>query len=213
MIKFIIFDYDGVIADSFPGVHAVFRIICKELGKECPATIGEFRKVFGENATEFFNRQGFTEEERIKAYKIFKTEISKQDVRAYQGISGVLHSLSEKYKLVLVSSTYKNEITKKLEEFGLSSLFADVFGRENDGAGRLEKTALFEEILRREGLKHSEVILIGDRTVDYKEGRAAGLENIILVKYGWGPIPSDYRPEVEVNKPSDLLKAVGAMDR
>ena len=43
MIKLIIFDYDGVIVDSFVNVHLVYKIICKKLGKQYPEDFKDFK--------------------------------------------------------------------------------------------------------------------------------------------------------------------------
>ncbi len=216
-IKLIIFDYDGVIADSFPAVHNVFRKVSKNLGKESPDEIEEFRRfsVFG-NSTEFFNKLGLTKEERLKAYEVIEAELPKQDIKPYEGICGVLKSLSQKYKLAVVSSSFRDIMMRRLKEFGLEGVFAEVLGREHKSSGRLEKTVLFGELLRRHNIAPNEAILVGDRDLDFKEGVAAGLTNIILVEYGWGYSKDEvqgHNQRISVYQPSDILKAVAEIDK
>ena len=65
-------------------------------------------------------------------------------------------------------------------------------------------------------MKTSEVILVGDRVVDYRLAQKAGIQNLILVEYGWGydkKLTPNYKPKVIVNKPQDLLKAIARIVR
>ncbi len=53
-IKCIIFDYDGVIVDSFDSMHAVYQILCKELGYNCPTDREIFRKMYGRDYKDLY---------------------------------------------------------------------------------------------------------------------------------------------------------------
>ena len=81
MVKLIIFDYAGVIVDSFPNVHAVYQIICNKLGRSCSENLEDFKKVYGHSSSGYYSQLGFSEEERIKGNVIFKEEILKKDRR------------------------------------------------------------------------------------------------------------------------------------
>lgn len=210
MIKLIIFDYDGVIMDSFPAVYEVYKIICRRLGKKCPESLDEFRKVYGHSSTECYKNLGFSEEEKIKGNIIFKEEISKKEIGAFEGITGVLKELHKNYKLIIVSSTYEEEVKQRLRKVGLFDYFDLVIGKESH-IGRFEKTEAIKKVLKEFGIKEDEALLVGDRNVDFIEGTKAGLKNILLVDYGWGynlkEMP-EYKQRVIVKKPFDILKAV-----
>ena len=93
----IIFDYDGVIVDSFPNVHDTYKIICNKLGKKCPKNIKGFRKVYGHHSSECYDNLGFSEEERIKGNLIFKEEILKKEAKPFKGIIEVLNNQANEY--------------------------------------------------------------------------------------------------------------------
>lgn len=210
MIKLIIFDYDGVIVDSFPNVYEVYKIICDRLGKQCPERIEDFKKIYGHSSSECYSQLGFTEEERVKGNIIFKEEIIKKEPIAYKGIAEVLNLLHRNYKLVLISSNYKEEVEQKVEKLGFRELFDFILAKESH-IGRFEKTESIKKIIEDLEIKPDEVLLVGDRNVDFIEGSAAGLKNILLVDYGWGynqeEIP-DYKQKILIKKPEDLLKAI-----
>ena len=59
--------------------------------------------------------------------------------------------------------------------------------------------------------------VIGDRNVDFDQSIEAGLspDNVILVEYGFGYYPEDmsnFKQTVRVEKPEDLLEAIGKID-
>lgn len=210
MLKLIIFDYDGVIVDSFPNVYAVYQIVCQKLGKFCPDNIEDFKKVYGNSSSECYSRLGFTEEERIKGNILFKEETLKKDAKPFESIIEVLKELHKKYKLAVISSNYKEEVEQKLEKFGILKLFDFILAKESH-IGRFEKVDPIKKVIENLKINLNEVLLIGDRKVDFIEGSKAGLKNILLVEYGWGynleEIP-EYIQKVFVKKPSDILNAV-----
>ena len=210
MIKLILFDYDGVIVDSFQNVYEVYSTICKKLGKKFPEGIDEFKKIYGNSSSECYNQLGFSEEERIKGNIIFKEEILKKNPSVFKGIPGLLEELHRTYKLVLLSSSYREEVEQKLTRFGIMRFFDHIIAKENH-IRRFEKTEPITSLLKKLGLRKEEALLIGDRNIDFIEGAKAGLKNILLVDYGWGydpePIP-EYKPRSIIKKPEDILTAV-----
>ena len=58
---------------------------------------------------------------------------------------------------------------------------------------------MIEEIFEIHSLAPRNVISIGDRSMDYIDGKAAGIDNFILATYGW---PCD-----ESNIPAEVPRA------
>tara|TARA_Y100000310_G_C20682123_1_gene816609 strand:- start:1559 stop:2206 length:648 start_codon:yes stop_codon:yes gene_type:complete len=210
MIKAIIFDYDGVIVDSFQTMHQIYKVICSSLGKEYKEDLEEFRIQFGYNYHECCRNLGFSEEDKVKSNMIYSKEVLKFDPPLFEGIEEVLQKLGEKFTLFMLSSNSKPAVTKKLTDTGLSKFFKEILGHPT-GKDALNKPTAFRELLAREGLKESEVIAIGDRINDYHGASEAGISNVLLVEYGWGydknDIP-DHKQSTIINKPSDILIAV-----
>jgi len=210
MIKLIVFDYDGVIVDSFPKVHEVYKIMCKELGKKCPRDLEGFKKIYGHSSSDCLKQLGISEKDRAECGKIYKREILKKNPLPFKGIDSVLKKLHKEYKLVLISSSYKDEVIQKLSKFNLINLFDHIIAKESH-SGRFEKTKSIKKVLNYFKLKEHEVLLIGDRNIDFIEGNKAGLSNIILVDYGWGydlSLIPKYKPIIHVKKPEDILEAI-----
>ena len=100
-IKAIIFDYDGVIVDSFPSVFEIYKGICDEFKLKFPSEIEEFRKIYGYNYQECCQNLGIKGQNIDRANEIFKTRIVKKEHQIFDGIKNVLIELNKKYKLFI----------------------------------------------------------------------------------------------------------------
>lgn len=215
MIKLIIFDYDGVIVDSFQNIYEVYRIICKKLEKKgFPETIDRFRELYGYNARELSRNLGVREDEFPKSDEIFAEEIVKKNPKLFKDIQEVIRELSKEYNLVLVSATTKSEVTQKLKNFGIYDCFSMVIASENKAP--MNKVPAFKKVLEDFKMKPEEVAMIGDRNIDYDKGVEAGLlgRNIILVEYGWGYDKNKINGDIcsyKVNSPKDIIKAIESL--
>lgn len=211
MIKAIFFDYDGVIVDSFPTIHAVYRKICKELGKDCPENFEEFKKVYGLNSREVLRNLHFNQQEVEKADRLYSHIITEHQPPLFHGIRRAIETLSKKYTLYVISSSPFSDVQDKLNGFGLSSYFKKIIGGD---IGPMRKPAKLIELIAREGLHLDEVVMIGDRANDFIDAEKVGIQKVILVEYGWGydakTIPS-YKQQFRVNTPADIIPAVEAM--
>lgn len=185
MKKAIVFDYDGVIVDSFPSVYQVYQNTCGRFGVSYPETLEKFRQLYGYNYLECLRNLGIQPEDFAEASKIYQTEIVKIKHEIFPGIKDVVINLSQKYKLYLITASHSDEVLPKIKEFGLEDFFVKIYcGDGNSG----RKVEMFLDLFQTEGYQPSEIISIGDRAVDYDVAKKVGLadEDIILVTYGWG---------------------------
>jgi HAD superfamily hydrolase (TIGR01509 family) len=179
MIKAIIFDIDGVLADSFEANHKFYNKLIKLLGYKKILTKRDFRKHFFKplkgllkdtiNASDELIEQSI---ELAKSIKRFKTKIPKDSVK-------VLKILSRKYKLALVT----NRIVLGLKDYFYQSrvnpkLFKTVITVEDVKNHKPDPEALLL-VCKRLKIKPSEAIYIGDALSDWVAARASGM-NFIL---------------------------------
>jgi phosphoglycolate phosphatase len=111
----------------------------------------------------------------------------------------------------LATSNLKCEAIQKLKRFGLIKYFSYIIGNEfKNKLGRFKKSKVIIKLLKRLRFNKDEVILIGDRDVDYDIAKEAGLKNILLVEYGWGYFDKHKtrQQKVIIKKPSDIIKAI-----
>ena len=186
MIKLIIFDYDGVIVDSFVNVYEVYKIICTKLGKIFPRNIEEFRKEYLKGYKQFEKNLCFSDEDQDKAEVLYKELIMKKSPEMFVGIDSVIKELSKKYIITLVSASYQEEVVNKLNAFKLDKYFKEIIGKVILDKEPLHKDVKFLEIMKNFNVKGDEVLVIGDRQGDYENAVKVGIKKVILVEYGWG---------------------------
>jgi|GEM_PF-691651 len=221
MLKAAVFDYDGVIVDSFPSVFGVYKTICEELDVRYPEDIDEFRKIYGRNHLECHENLGIKLKDYGRVEKIFRREIIKKNPPLFPDIASVVKKLSESYRLALVSNNFKKEIKSKLKLFGLKKYFSLISAREDHQIYSHEhshrqfiKSEAITNTLAELEIKPEESIYIGDMIGDYRSGVKAGLDKVIIVDYGWGYIKEEIPPQLfSVKKPKDIIKAVKLLDR
>ncbi|MCU0680298.1 MAG: HAD family hydrolase [Planctomycetes bacterium] len=215
MNKLIIFDYDGVIVDSFLPLYQVYKSICRNLGIFYPSTVSEFRDAFGYNHQELFKNLGIkTNNDLNKAEKVYRREVIKHNLEVFPGIKETLKELSQDYILVILSANYRREIVEKLKKEKLFSYFTLILGKK-DTKTQFLKTAAIPEVLERFKVNKNQVISIGDRNIDYDSSKKCGLKKFIIADYGWGFDKSKAKNKLVITAktPLDIIKAVIKLDK
>jgi phosphoglycolate phosphatase len=208
MIKAIVFDYDGVIADSFSNVFEVYKKICDHFQVPSPKDIDEFRGLYGYSYTDCLHNLGIAEKDFPEVKNIYKREIVQMDSQIFPGTFELIAKLNEKYKIYLVSASHPEEVLIKIEAFGLGRLFSKIYC---GGGQEIRKSALMLDLLNENNFKPEEVVAIGDRAIDYESFKKAGLsdENIIMVTYGWGLDKSQIGQAKVAKSPKEILNFIG----
>jgi phosphoglycolate phosphatase-like HAD superfamily hydrolase len=204
MLKLIVFDYDGVIVDSFPAVHKAYLKVCDEMGLSCPRDFEEFRKVYGRHSGEFKRNIGVKEEQRDEFERLFYEEMRHGPLQVFTGIAETLAELKKRYMLVLLSTNYQEKVEAKLNAAGLQDFFAEVIGGRRGFISH--KGTVIIDIMDKYHVSPHETLLIGDRDVDYEAAQQAGTR-VILVSYGWERIhqPVQHTP---VANPKEIIRAI-----
>lgn len=188
-MKTVLFDLDGTLINSKPGItkcaqYALysFGILEPDTDKlECfigPPLVDSFQKYYGfspEKAKEAVEKY----RERYHKVGIYECEL-------YPDVELVLKQLKEKgYRIAMASSKPEVSCKRIMEHFGLSGYFDEIVGATLDG--RIDsKISVLREVLRRFGnADMSQYRLVGDTRFDVLGAKEAGIE-CIGVTYGFG---------------------------
>jgi phosphoglycolate phosphatase len=188
-VRNVIFDLDGTLVDSRPGIVAGMRYTLRQLGHELPpdysldwaigpplpAVMAQLLAAFEDGRVE----------EAVACYRAWYRTEGLFDAAPYPGVAEVLDRLTEAGKVLFVGTSKRAVFARPLlEHFDLARRFRAIYGA--DLHGRLDhKVELIQHLLVEEGLDPGETVLVGDREYDVAAARANGLRSV-GVTYGYG---------------------------
>jgi phosphoglycolate phosphatase len=185
----VIFDLDGTLIDSRPGILAGIRHALAQLGHDVPSNI-PLDWAIGPPLEEVMARllEPFGDDrvnQAVAHYRDHYGGVGLFFARPYEGISRLLKGMRNAGQSLFVgTSKLALFAATVLEHFCLAEHFAGIYGAEADGRFS-SKTDLIRQILNERGLDPRETVVIGDRDHDVFSARANGVD-VISVTYGYG---------------------------
>ena len=207
-----LFDLDGTLTASGPGILASVRFALTELGEPIPppaaldAFIGpplldSFREVCGMDLDR--------SQEAITAYRVYYGRSGQFENSVYDGIPEALSTLRAAGCVLAVATSKAEPYARSiLEHFGLSPWFTVIVGSELDGRRTL-KADVITEVLHRLGRPADGAVMIGDRSHDVLGATATGMPCLgALWGYGSAQELTDAGAAHLVDRPANLVAAL-----
>ena len=189
-MKVILFDLDGTLTDSAPGITACVQYALEKLGKPEPDA-DKLRCFVGPPLKEqFMSYAGFSEEEAVEAVRYYReryTESGMYENSLYPGVEELLAFLKDRGCVLAVASSKPEPFVRQiLEHFHISGFFNEIVGASLDEK-RTGKAEVIEEALKRLDMASSrqDVVMVGDRSYDILGAHECGIQ-CIGVGYGYG---------------------------
>jgi phosphoglycolate phosphatase len=206
MIKNIIFDFDGVLADTFPFGFKAVTEINKELRLLAAEKINP-EDLRSQDMQDFFNKFKVPKIKLLLLLLKYRRRLSKniQDVPTFNGLPQALKELVDRgVTLGIVTSNQKNIVQKFLTHREMK-----YFGFIFSTISLFHKEKLLSSALKKFKLAKDETIYVGDETRDIKAARAAGLK-VAAVTWGYNLESKleEYKPDFMINTPKDLLSLI-----
>ncbi|MCH5152121.1 MAG: HAD-IA family hydrolase [Clostridiales bacterium] len=183
--KYVIFDFDGTINNTSPGIYATFTKVLEHYGVD--ASKLDLSEHIGPPLTDSYTRLLGADRcnEAIELHKKVYDELNAiENSFLYDGIVDVLEQLknSGKYVLAIASSKYQPHALTSLKYHKLTKYFSYVYGQT-------EKRGFKEEVLRQliddNGFDRAQCLMIGDTLHDVEGAHANGID-VVAVTYGFG---------------------------
>ncbi len=208
----VLFDLDGTITDSAPGITKSIVTTLETLGLPIP-TPAALVEYVGPPLLDSFREFGHMSEhearEAIAIYRASYHDDGAFDSAVFPGVRGLLTRLKEA-GIPLAVATSKPELQARriLEHFGLTDLFDVICGASEDET-RSAKGDVVAEALRRlteQGVDLSQTVMVGDRSHDVEGASEHGLPTI-LVEWGYGS-PAEAAGAIAVVHSTDQLSTL-----
>lgn len=182
-----IFDLDGTLTDSKPGI---LGCLTNALEAHGVAWTGPLDWFIGPPAGESLHRLMPDASEARRAallhdYRLCYDAKGWAENSVYPGVPAMLQSLQDSgWQLFVCTSKRDDFAVRILEKFALSRFFLALYA---DTAASLHhtKTALLRRLLEEQSLDPATTFMVGDRHFDIEAARANGVRSI-AVTYGYG---------------------------
>ncbi|HPX28517.1 MAG TPA: HAD-IA family hydrolase [Sphaerochaeta sp.] len=208
--KAAIFDFDGTIMDTSPGIFATANAAIESLGLQPEEDRSILARFVGPPIRDSFVAVYNLEEsligKAVERYRAIYDRTGRFGAELYEGIDRTLAALKDAGYRVAIATLKPEPLVKQMtDHFGLTSYFDSIRG--SDPIHKTSKAAVIRHVLEDLQMKTEEAILIGDTSHDEEGAKEAGIA-FIAVDWGFG-FPKGYRPSSDAiavaERPLDLL--------
>lgn len=209
----VIFDMDGTLVDSVPGIRASLAYALDQQGHrlaeetDITALIGPPMDQIVATLLAPFGDERVAQ--TVALYREHYGRVGLLQGLMYPGIQQTLHSLhAEGYHLFIATSKRQPFAERILQRIGISALFDDILGTPLDGSMD-DKRLLVAHLLGKHGLLPSSSVMVGDRREDIVSAQHNHLLSIGAL-WGYGSRQELTRSGADrlCHCPADLLPAI-----
>ncbi|GEM83554.1 HAD hydrolase-like protein [Meiothermus hypogaeus] len=181
----LLFDLDGTLLETAPGIVGCYRHTFLHLGVEIPETL-DLHEFIGPPMKDNFRRllDEAQTEAAVEIYRQCYEQKGQWQASVYAGIDQAVQTLSTTYRLMVATSKRSAFAQQMMGHFGLAPYFSAIYGVEAENLSE-SKAALIGRILQEHGLTPAEVVMIGDRAFDILGAKAHQMRSVgVLWGYG-----------------------------
>lgn len=205
MMRTILFDFDGTLADSFGVVVEIFYDLTGHERIDDPAQIQRLRRLpIMKVVKELHVSPIQVPRLLVKGRKLMNERM--EDVRPFKGIPEAMAELQRQgHTVYIMSSNSKQNVEAFLDANGLTRYVTKVYGN----IGLLNKAGAIRKVIRQNGLRLEDCVYIGDEVRDIDGAQRAGIP---IVSVGWGyndaTLLESRQPDTLIYQPEKLVESI-----
>ena len=208
-MSLIIFDYDGVLADTLDDLLLFGQRACDQLGVKHSVTKDDLGNLDVMSFASYGRACEVPEplvDEFVKICLNFFAE-KKSPPAIFAGLSDVLGHLSAVHKIAIVTTNSAQNVNAFLVQHGLDGLVHAVYGVDSPGS-KAQKISMARSRLLENG-KHGSVFMVGDSLSDIRAAKEASVTSI-AVTWGHQSVETLLRghPDFVVHSPHELIEII-----
>jgi len=192
MVKLIIFDWDDVIVlGSKKGYYDCYRETVENLGiriseEELDKRIkSKWGKPFRIELSEILKENPELLDKACDIFykNKFKANTFLDALSEVEGVNGILTRLNERYKLAVATGNQREMVNKIMAKFDIPNVFSQIVTSHDDIPPEKTKPHpyMLEVILKKQNIKNTEAVYIGDAETDVLMANNAGVRPIVVL--------------------------------
>ncbi len=208
----LLFDLDGTLLDSKPGIELCFAYAMKRMNEAGPPVQlpegFDFNTVIGPPLTHSFRQFTHSEEQVVQAITFYRElyfDTGWKMSDPFDGIRDALMLLKDSGKRLLVATSKLEDLARRtLEHHGIARYFDVIAGASKDDK-RSSKQDVIVRALELAGVESTDCVMIGDRLHDMEGAQQTGMDAIgVLWGYGSRQELGGYQPILLAQTPAEL---------
>lgn len=209
MLKVIIFDFDGTLADTIDILLNITNRLSAEFGFKS-ATKEELAQLSNLTSWQILRYSGISIFKFPLLIRKLKAELRNEipNIQLFPGIKEVLLELKKLgFQLGIITSNSRENVLASLEINGLQGIFTFIYSSSTFG-----KHKVIKRWLKKERINAEEVIYVGDETRDIDAAKKTGIK-IIAVSWGFNSQSAlaAQNPDFLIERPQELIEIMSNM--
>lgn len=214
VFDYVIFDFDGTVADTGEGILKSLQYSFVAMGDPEPE-LSDLKKFIGPpvfySYTHFYGISEDRVDLYVKKYRERYREKGIYESKVYDGLKDLLVSLKEKnIKVGIASSKPENLIYSVSDYLGITDMFDVIVGVKSDNSKHSTKAGLIAQAMQELGAQDkNKVLMVGDRLFDIDGAHEAGVKCCgALWGYGDEEEFKEHNADFIVRLPEEIEKIV-----
>lgn len=179
-MKAVVFDFDGTIVDSLPGVIKVLEgFTHHRVSIHDKDSLAEYRQ---KSIMQLVRKMKISQWKwpilALMGRRLFHHHL--RSITIHEGLPELIQKLHGKVKLYVLSTNRVENIRSYLSWHGLEQYFDEIYSK----ASFFSKTRKMRHLLSREGFDPKDVWCVGDEVIDVKSAHEAGMK-VVAVTWGY----------------------------
>ncbi|PSB39723.1 carotenoid oxygenase [filamentous cyanobacterium Phorm 46] len=204
MLKVIIFDFDGTLADTIDILLSISNRLSAEFGFKS-ATKEELAQLSNLTSSQILRYSGISIFKFPLLIRKLKAELHNEipNIQLFPGIKEVLLELTKLgFQLGIITSNSRENVLALLEINGLQGTFTFIYSGSTFG-----KHKVIKKWLKKEHINPEKVIYVGDETRDIDAAKKTGIK-IIAVSWGFNSKSAlaAQNPDFLIERPQQLIE-------
>lgn len=213
MIKAILFDFDGTLANTIDLIIAAFEHTSKIVLGSVPERekiVNTFGLPLPEAMLKLSGRADLVEEMR-NVYREYNDNHHDDMIQPIDGVTETLAALKARgVKIAVVTSKKPRMLHRGIACLGLGGYIDAIIALGDTKESKPHADPMLAACAKL-GVKPEECLCVGDSPFDLQSGRNAGAKTVAVryTAFAWEKILAEGKPDYVIERPEDLLELVG----